>query len=276
MRRPLGCTFCSNGLQIQRELLVASRHFALLHNNSRAGAAHAITLRRCSRSRGEIMIAYSTMVSGSARDGRDAWLARRTQAGDSEAFTHLATPYLQRGLAVAARILGSRDDAQDVLQEALIAAFTHIHRFDTTRTFEPWFVRIVVRKALNAIEQRKRRYAIPLPDTLVSTIDGPDRSAENREFAEDVVAALSGLTPRQRNLVELVEIRGLSQTEAAESLGISHATARWHLHEARARLRALLAVWGQVSARRCTRSRAAGETARPARQAAVPFRAARR
>lgn len=184
------------------------------------------------------MITFSSEAAVTCSEGYYAWLARRTQACDPESFDLLAEPHMHRGLSIATRMLGSRDEAEDVLQEALIAAFTRIDRFDATRPFAPWFSRIVIRKSLNA--WARRRGTTTLSELLPATTPAPDRNAERAQLFEQVQSALDGLTPRQRDLVELVELRGFSQHEAAASLGISHGTARWHLHEARSRLRTLL------------------------------------
>ena len=69
----------------------------------------------------------------------DAEAIKRCQQGDREAFRHLVEHYQKRAVAHAVAILFNRDDAADAVQEAFIDAFQAIGRFDTSRTFYPWF-----------------------------------------------------------------------------------------------------------------------------------------
>ncbi len=68
----------------------------------------------------------------------------------------------------------------------------------------------------------------------------PERAAEMAEARKTVLKALDSLTERQRHVVEMIELEGLSGPEVAEILGIPEGTVRWHLHSARKALRAVL------------------------------------
>jgi RNA polymerase sigma-70 factor, ECF subfamily len=174
----------------------------------------------------------------------DAVLAARTQAGDRVAFGVLVMRHMRRGFAIAYRIMRHREDAEEVLQDAFVAALSGIQTFDADREFGPWFGRIVVRKALNAVEKRRRREREPLFADLADGRSAPDRDAARRQLSSRVRSALARMPPRQRQLIELVELEEYTAAEAAQLLGISAATARWHLHEARRRLRGILVESG--------------------------------
>jgi RNA polymerase sigma-70 factor (ECF subfamily) len=166
----------------------------------------------------------------------------RAQAGDGEAFDLLVRRYMRTAYAVAYRLLGHREDAEDVVQEAFLAALANIRTFDTTRKFGPWLYRIVVTRGLNFRKSRSRRAAEPLEDAGVASADpGPAAAAEYAGLKATVAAALEQLPERQRMVVQLFELDGFSGAEIAAMLGISPGTVRWYLHEARQSLRDTLA-----------------------------------
>jgi len=162
------------------------------------------------------------------------------QAGNGEAFGELVTRHLRRAYAVAYRIVGNRHDAEDLVQEAFVAAFRKFDTFDTQRPFGPWFFRILVNRGFNARKSSRVRATQDLTDDLGARGISPDKAAEHAQLQDALQAALLDLPPRQRVLVELVELEGFTPSEAAELLEISPATARWHLHTARGNLRVVL------------------------------------
>ena len=171
----------------------------------------------------------------------DAVLAGRVQAGERAAYDELVRRHMRQAFAVAYRIVRNQQDAEDTVQDAFVAALVAIHTFDTARPFAPWICRIVARKALNALEKRRVRQSDALTPELSDGRATPYDDAARTQIAVRVRAALTRLPPRQRTIVDLVELEGYSAVEAANMLGITPATARWHLHEARNTLRALLA-----------------------------------
>jgi RNA polymerase sigma-70 factor (ECF subfamily) len=139
-------------------------------------------------------------------------------------------------------VLGHREDAEDVVQEAFLAALANIRTFDTSRKFGPWLYRIVVTRGLNFRKSRSRRTAEPLEDAAVASAEaGPAASAEQAGLKETVATALGQLPERQRMVVQLFDLDGFSGAEIAVMLGVSPGTVRWYLHEARQALRRMLA-----------------------------------
>jgi RNA polymerase sigma-70 factor (ECF subfamily) len=166
----------------------------------------------------------------------------RVQAGDTAAYDLLVRRYMRSAFAVAYRVLGHREDAEDVVQEAFLAALANIRTFDTSRRFGPWFHRIVVTRGLNFRKARSRRITEGLEDAAVaSAAPGPAADAEQAGLKATVAAALGRLPERQRMVVQLFELDGFSGAEIAAMLGISPGTVRWYLHEARQALRGMLA-----------------------------------
>jgi RNA polymerase sigma-70 factor (ECF subfamily) len=149
---------------------------------------------------------------------------------------------MRTAYAVAFRVLGHREDAEDVVQEAFLAALANIRTFDTSRKFGPWLYRIVVTRGLNFRKSRSRRAAEPLEDAGAASADaGPAASAERAGLKETVATALGQLPERQRMVVQLFDLDGFSGAEIAVMLGVSPGTVRWYLHEARQALRRMLA-----------------------------------
>jgi RNA polymerase sigma-70 factor (ECF subfamily) len=177
-----------------------------------------------------------------APDPHEAAAIARVQRGEAEAFDLLVRRYMRTGYAVAFRVLGHREDAEDVVQEAFLAALANIGSFDTGRRFGPWFHRIVVTRGLNFRKSRGRRATEALDDAGVASGDpGPAAAAEQDALRTSVAQALGRLPERQRMVVQLFELDGFSGAEIAGMLGISPGTVRWYLHEARQALRGTLA-----------------------------------
>jgi len=180
--------------------------------------------------------------SASVPDAHEAAVIARVQDGDTAAFDMIVRRYMRSAFAVAYRVLGHREDAEDVVQEAFLAALANIRSFDTSRRFGPWLHRIVVTRGLNFRKARSRRTADVLRDAdVASAAPGPAAAADHAGLQAAVVAALQRLPERQRMVVQLFELDGFSGAEIATMLGISPGTVRWYLHEARQALRGMLA-----------------------------------
>lgn len=173
-------------------------------------------------------------------DEEDAALVERLRHGDAAAFDMLVGRYMRRAFGVAFRLLGQREDAEDLVQESFLTVLQRIDTFQPGRPFAPWFFRILVNRGLNARKARALRATDEIPETAESTWISPAREAERGELRDHVGRALDALPERQRAVVQLFELEGFSGPEIAEILEISGGTVRWHLHEARKMLRRLL------------------------------------
>jgi RNA polymerase sigma-70 factor (ECF subfamily) len=170
-------------------------------------------------------------------------LVEGVRRGDPAAFDALAGRYMRRAFAVAYRLLGNREDAEDLVQDAFMAVLRKIDSFQRGRSFSPWFFRILVNRGLNARKARALRTTDEIPDAVAASGASPERHAEQAEVRDRLRAALDGLPERQRIIVELFELEGFASTEIAEILEIADGTVRWHLHEARKALRQALAAY---------------------------------
>jgi RNA polymerase sigma-70 factor (ECF subfamily) len=179
-------------------------------------------------------------MPGSEAD--EEWrLVERVRDGDLGAFDALVRRYMRRGFSIAFRILGQREDAEDLVQEAFMAALEAIDGFRPGRPFGPWFHRIVVNRAYNARKTRAIRDTEEIPDAAAATSPSPEEEAERADLRRRLSEAMASLTERQRTIVQLFELEGFSGDEIAGILEVAPGTVRWDLHRARKALRACLA-----------------------------------
>ncbi|HEX2451832.1 MAG TPA: RNA polymerase sigma factor [Gemmatimonadales bacterium] len=170
-------------------------------------------------------------------------LLGRVQRGDADAFNLLVRRHLPRARVVAMRLMGDPDDADDLVQEAFLRVLDRIGSFDPSRPFEPWFTRVLLNLGLDL----KRKQAVRRPQLRdVDAEPGrerPDQDVERAELGRSLRNALNRLPARQRAIVTLFELDGLSTGEVATMLNVSQVTVRWHLHQARRTLREALKAW---------------------------------
>jgi RNA polymerase sigma-70 factor (ECF subfamily) len=175
--------------------------------------------------------------------GNERELLLRVQAGDSAAFDLLVRRHLPRARLVARRLMRDPDDADDLVQDAFLRALERIASFDVSRSFEPWFTRLLVN--LGRDSQRKQAVRRTESHDPASFPGGerPDRDAERSELRASLSQAVEKLPDRQRLVLSLFDIDGHSTEEIADMLKVTQVTIRWHLHQARRALREMLKGW---------------------------------
>jgi RNA polymerase sigma-70 factor (TIGR02960 family) len=191
----------------------------------------------------------------------DARLAR-ARAGDDEAFRELTDPYRRELQLHCYRILGSVQDAEDLVQETLLAAWRGLEGFEGRASVRAWLYRIATNRCLNALRARSRRprevqvmddvppptrrpeaiWLEPYPDVLLEDMPdrspGPAASYEARESIElAFIVALQGLPPGQRAALVLRDVLGFRTAEVAEMLDTGEGAVKGALQRARATLR---------------------------------------
>jgi RNA polymerase sigma-70 factor (ECF subfamily) len=174
----------------------------------------------------------------------DSALVARVRAGDVSAFDTLVHRHLRRAFSLAYRVLRHREDAEDLVQDAFMIAYQRLDTFEEGRPFAPWFMRILLNRALNARKARAIRRTDDVPDDAAAVAPSPDREAEASDERARVRRALARLPERQRLVLEMFELEGYSAAEVGAILDISVGTVRWYAHEARAALRRALAEDG--------------------------------
>jgi RNA polymerase sigma-70 factor (ECF subfamily) len=173
----------------------------------------------------------------------EAELLAATSRGDGAAFAVLVRRYIRAATFLAAQLVGDRDEAEDIVQDAFAVVHKRARTFDAERPFPAWFFAIVRRLAANRRSRDLRRerlmrlwgkgtVASAAPPADVALLASLDAAAARR--------AMEDLSPMQRACFELVAIRDLSTQEVASMHGISESTVRQHVFRARAALRGML------------------------------------
>ena len=178
---------------------------------------------------------------------------QRARRGDLDAFDDLVALHERRVWGLAHQITNNADEARDIAQEVFLRVHRHLGRYDPGRPFESWLYRITVNCAYDHI--KKRPAFVPLDSllaehspALADTQSGnPTAAMETRDLHAALRRSLGCLTPQERSVFILRDVRGLATREIAYILGCTTITVRRHSSNARLKLREALA--GQVSAR---------------------------
>jgi len=174
-------------------------------------------------------------------DEDDRALVRRCLDGHTDAFGSIVERYHRPFFTIAARILGSRDEASDAVQNAFIKAYEKLETFDGTRRFFSWAYRILVNECLNA--RRDRHPSEPISADLAAD-HGPLEIVERAERQRQVQAAVLDLPLEYREVIVLRYFVELPYDEISEAVGIPEKTVKSRLYSARQRLAAALAERG--------------------------------
>jgi RNA polymerase sigma-70 factor (ECF subfamily) len=186
----------------------------------------------------------------------DAELLRRLRAGDERAFVALVDRYSGSMLRLAASFVPSRAVAEEVVQDTWLAVLRGLARFEGRSSLRTWIFSILVNRARTTGTREQR--SIPVADTgpvVDASRFGPDggwsappehwvEEVEDRIEAEKLAELLRGaidtLPGRQREVVLLRDVEGMSSAEVCEVLAITEANQRVLLHRGRGKLRQLL------------------------------------
>ena len=189
------------------------------------------------------VVAYEKRSGGTGEDVPDEVLASAALRGDERAFALLVRRYLRRAMAVAFEYAGTREDAEDVVQDTFRRVYERLDRFDVARSFGPWFFTILRNTARNAAKGRRLRDHEVLSAEQATHEAGPFERTWRLELRRRIAEAVERLPPMQRICFRLCMVEGLSSTEAACALGLTESTIRVHLFKARGTLRELLGAW---------------------------------
>jgi len=178
-------------------------------------------------------------------------LVAQAIAGDQNAFAELVNRYERKIYRLAKNITRNDEDAEDVLQDAFLKAYTHLDNFKGDSKFYTWIVRIAVNEALMRLRKRKTDRSVPLDEpvelgeeTVQREIavweDNPEQQYSQEEWRRILDEAVDTLKPDFRTVFVLRDIEELSTEETAETLGISVPAVKSRLLRARLALRETL------------------------------------
>jgi RNA polymerase sigma-70 factor, ECF subfamily len=177
----------------------------------------------------------------------DQSLVQACRAGQTEAFGMLVQRYQERLYPTILRLIGSAEDAEDVLQDSFVRAFEKLEQFQGDSSFYTWIYRIAVNLALSGYRRRRSRAALrtkherhacdrdgPLDESPDSDPTIPVERAERERIIE---AALDKLGPEHRAVIILKDFDGHRYEEISAILKVPVGTVRSRLHRARCELR---------------------------------------
>jgi RNA polymerase sigma-70 factor (ECF subfamily) len=200
------------------------------------------------------MLQRMTAVEKPADLGDEQTLIARIRNGETSLFATLVKPYERRVYMTALALLRNQADAEDVAQEAILKAFTHLNQFRGESRFSTWLIQITVNEA--RMRQRKQHAELfePIADTPGQGDEGaytprdfadwreiPSEALERSELRTLLTKALASLAQKYREVFLLRDVQRLSIEETARMLSISVASVKTRLLRARLMLRDILA-----------------------------------
>ena len=181
-------------------------------------------------------------------------LAERAAQGDADAFNELVRLYHPALYRLANRMLRNRDDAQEVAQEAFMAAYEGMARFQGQSHIRTWLLSITYNKAVDRLKrttkdnwfiagdlEKSEKWEIVERVTRITDWGGnPEQTFQASELRGALEKALAVVPAETKAVFELRDIQGLTSKEVAETLGISEGTVRVKLHRVRQYLMAAM------------------------------------
>ena len=179
----------------------------------------------------------------------EATLVAEAKEGSAEAFTVLVNQYERNIFHLALNITSNKEDAEDVLQESFLKAYTNLGRFQGNSRFYTWLVRIAVNESLMKLRKRRSDRQVSLdekletdddnllPREIVDWGDNPEQRYAKTEWQEILAEATQTLEPAFRTVFTLRDVEQLSTEETAEALGLSVPAVKSRLLRARLKLR---------------------------------------
>jgi RNA polymerase sigma-70 factor, ECF subfamily len=191
----------------------------------------------------------------SSEEHEEAQFVARLVARDEGAFNELVITYQRRVFALVFRMLGRRDEAEDLAQEVFVQVFKAIDQFRGDSKLSTWIYRIAVNLCKNRTKYLSRRHANDQDDVdamadrlpfsaakgvSVGGISRPDELVEGMQLEVVVKRAIAQIEPEFREVLILRDVEDMSYEEIAEVTGLADGTVKSRIHRARAQLRALV------------------------------------
>jgi RNA polymerase sigma-70 factor (ECF subfamily) len=185
----------------------------------------------------------NTAVEFETPEQRDEDIIRQVLEGNTAMFELLMRRYNERVYRAARSILRDDQEAEDVMQQAYVNAYTHLRQFNGSARFSTWLMRIAINESLARVHRQGRYEAF---DDEVSNVErfmsrspseNPERQAFTGELRSLLEWAIDTLPDGMREVFVLRDVEGLSTSEVAESLDVSDDVVKTRLSRARAALR---------------------------------------
>lgn len=198
----------------------------------------------------DTVLSPAGMIPPAQAASSDSRLLVQAQAGGREAREELARRMRGPAYVLALQLVGNREDALDVAQDALLRLFAHIARMAPERPLRPWLFAIVRNRARDLWRRRAARPSESLdarPDLsahLAARSGDPEQQTARHQLARRMWSAIGGLSRSHREILVLRDFHDLTYAEIAGTLDIPLGTVMSRLHAARSALRGRLAADG--------------------------------
>lgn len=177
-------------------------------------------------------------------EDEDRALVRGCLRGDRKSFEEIVERYQKPVYNAAYRIVGRKEDAEDITQQVFINAFKNLRSFNEKRKFFSWLYRIAVNESLNKLKSTSSREI--LNDTEQGHDETPDILYDKKVLQQTVRDALGHLSVEYRTVVVLRHFQDLSYEEISEILELPAKTVKSRLYEARQQLKDILILHRQI------------------------------
>lgn len=169
----------------------------------------------------------------------EAKLVEKVLDGDESAFEILLHPYRKGILNMAYQICLNPEDARDVFQDAVIKTYQYLKKFKKTKSFKNWVYKITTHAAYDFLRKKNREQNLIKDQEKISTNTGcsPEKQYHNREIKDKIEFCLRFLTPKEKTVYVLRDVREFSIKETSQILKISSQSVRTHLSRARRKIR---------------------------------------
>lgn len=185
-------------------------------------------------------------------DPPDVELVARATGGEYEAYEELVRRYQRKIYALVYNMTSNKEDAEDMVQDVFVKAYTALPQFKGDSSFYTWVYRIAVNRTINFLKKRKRHPDVSLDDmdqaverdpayVELRARESPVRDATLSELQAKLNVALQTLSEKHRTVVVMHDIQGVPHEEIAKVLGCSEGTVRSRLFYARQQLQKELA-----------------------------------
>src|SRR5215510_5393114 len=175
-------------------------------------------------------------------------LVQAAKNGDDSAFEDLVRRYDRNVFRIAQHITQNREDAEDVVQDAFLKAYSNLEQFQGQSKFYTWLVRIAVNEALMKLRRRRPERMVSLDEDVKTEEDSlprevadwspnPEQQYSQAELRDILSKTVQGLPPSFRTVFVLRDVEGLSTEETAEALDLSIPAVKSRLLRARLQLR---------------------------------------
>ncbi|NLW44935.1 MAG: sigma-70 family RNA polymerase sigma factor [Syntrophomonadaceae bacterium] len=181
------------------------------------------------------------------RSDSDEILAQQVINGNLTAFEELVTRYQKPIFKLAYRMVGQKEEAEDLTQEVFIHLYQKITHFNPEKKFKPWLYRVAVNTCISRLRRKRKVIFLGFDDALAGSVDldnvpavSPEKNVEIQELQRELFQAVLEMPENYRAMIVLRYQLDLTNSEIAETLGITRENVEVRMHRAHKNLRRIL------------------------------------